>query len=171
MSKSKLSNETKKNNLKNDESNDSNNEIHEDTKIASKLSSGSKSELNQSSASMSPTKAYNSKLFTSACCKQFNIHDGPSCICSACRRPITQLRDDETLTISVKFNNELETNVSGDLQNSFRVKARRFATDPTYELCSIKCPKCNSYSRYARDPQKNLIFICSNPKCRNVFDN
>ena len=119
---------------------------------------------------ISPSNADSSHLFTSMCCHQFNIHDGPSCICSQCGRLITQLKDDETLTINVKFNSELESNVSADIQNNFKVKARRFATDPTYELCGVRCPKCKSLSRYARDPQKNMIFICSNPKCRNVFD-
>ena len=119
---------------------------------------------------ISPSNAYSSHLFTSMCCHQFNIHDGPSCICSQCGRLITQLKDDETLTINVKFNSELESNVSADIQNNFKVKARRFATDPTYELCGVRCPKCKSLSRYARDPQKNMIFICSNPKCRNVLD-
>lgn len=125
---------------------------------------------NKSNTSITPSDAYNSHLFTSECCHQFNIHDGLSCICSQCKRLITQIGD-ETLTINVKFNNNLKSNVSADLQNSFRVKAKRFATDPTYELCNVKCPKCGSLSRYARDPQKNIIFICSNPKCRNVFDN
>ena len=117
-----------------------------------------------------PLNAYNSHLFTSSCCHQFNIHDGPSCICSQCKRLITQVGEDEILTVNVKFNNELESNVSADIQNSFKIKAARFATDPTYELCGIKCPKCKSICRYARDPQKNMIFRCANPKCRHVFD-
>lgn len=114
--------------------------------------------------------AYGSHLFTSKCCHQFNIHDGPICICSGCQRMITQLEDDEVLTIDVKFNGQLESNVSADIQNNFRLRARRFATDPTYEMCSKKCPKCGSLCRYARDPQKNIIFICSNAECRNVFN-
>ena len=121
-------------------------------------------------SSITPTAAYNSHLFTSSCCHQFNIHDGTRCICSQCHRTITELKDNESLTINVKFNNINSNNISGDIQNSFKIKARRFATDPTYELCSVRCPLCNSLSRYARDPQGNMIFICSNGKCRNVFD-
>ena len=82
---------------------------------------------------------------------------------------ITQLDDDEVLTIDVKFNGQLESNVSADIQNNFRHRAKRFATDPTYELCSKQCPECGSLCRYARDPQKNITFICSNAACRNVF--
>ena len=119
---------------------------------------------------LSPSAAYNNHLFTSECCHQFNIHDGASCICSQCKRLITQLKENETLTINVKFNVNLESNVSADIQEGYKIKARRFATDPTYELCGVKCPICKSLSRYARDPQKNMIFICSNPKCRNVFN-
>ena len=72
-----------------------------------------------------PLNAYNSHLFTSSCCHQFNIHDGPSCICSQCKRLITQVGEDEILTVNVKFNNELESNVSADIQNSFKIKAAR----------------------------------------------
>ena len=115
-------------------------------------------------------ESYNSHLFTSSCCHQFNIHEGPMCICSQCKRLITQLKDDEVLTVSVKFNNSLESNVSADIQNSFKLKAKRFATDPTYELCGRKCPKCKSLCRYTRDAQMNILFICSNSSCRYVFN-
>ena len=119
---------------------------------------------------LTPHFAYDKHLFTSSCCHQFNIHEGVSCICSQCHRIITQINDNESLTVNVKFNNAHGTNVSADIQTSFREKARRFATDPTFELCAIKCPKCGSLSRYARDPQGNMIFICSNSKCREVFE-
>lgn len=118
---------------------------------------------------LTPHSAYNLNMFTSNCCHAFNIYDGTSCICSQCGRVITQITDDELLTISVKFNDAVSSNVSGDIVETFRERARRFATDPTYEICSQKCPKCKSLCRYARDAQKDIIFICSNPKCRNVF--
>ena len=127
----------------------------------------SKAETN---VELTPKEAYDSNLFTSSCCHQFIIHEGANCICSQCHRLITQLDDNESLTVFVKFNNEHENNISADIQKAFKIKARRFATDPTYELCSVKCPKCKSLSRYARDPRGNMIFICSNAKCRNVFD-
>lgn len=133
------------------------------TSKSSSPSSGSKS-------SPSAFESYNSHLFTSSCCHQFNIHEGPMCICSQCKRLITQLKDDEVLTVSVKFNNSLESNVSADIQNSFKLKAKRFATDPTYELCGRKCPKCKSLCRYTRDAQMNILFICSNSSCRYVFN-
>ena len=120
---------------------------------------------------LTPKEAYDSHLFTSSCCHQWIIHEGANCICSQCHRLITQLDENETLTLMVKFNNEHENNISADLQKSFKVKARRFATDPTYELCAVRCPKCKSLSRYARDPQGTMIFICSSGKCRHVFTN
>lgn len=118
---------------------------------------------------LTPNTAYNLNMFTSDCCHAFNIYDGTSCICSQCGRVITQITDDELLTISVKFNDNVASNVSGDIVETFREKAKRFATDPTYEMCSQKCALCNSFCRYARDAQHDIIFICSNPKCRNVF--
>ena len=124
-----------------------------------------------SEKSISPNDAYSLNLFTSKCCHAFNRYNGASCLCSQCGRIINQIGDDETLTISVKFNENTESNVSGDLILAFKAKAKRFATDPTYELCSEKCKKCGSRARYARDPQGSIIFICSNPKCREVFSN
>lgn len=113
---------------------------------------------------------YDSLLFTSNCCKAFNTYNGVSIICSECGRNIGQVPENHHLTIGVRFNEHNIDNVSGDIVASFRNKARRFADDPTYELCSMKCPTCKTYSRYARDPQGNLVFICSNPNCRTVFD-
>lgn len=115
-------------------------------------------------------ESYDARLFTSKCCKAFNTYSGTSIICSQCGRTIGQVPKGQHLAISVRFNEHNTDNVSGDIVASFKVKAKRFADDPTYELCSAKCPKCKSYSRYARDPQGNLIFICSNEDCRNVFD-
>ena len=122
-----------------------------------------------SKKNITPNDAYNLNLFTSKCCHAFNRYNGSSCVCSQCERIINQIGDNETLTISVKFNENTSSNVSGDLILGFRSKAKRFSTDPTLEICSEKCPKCNSRTRYARDPQDSIIFICSNPKCRHVF--
>lgn len=115
-------------------------------------------------------ESYDINLFTSQCCKAFNTYSGTSIICSQCGRTIGQLPEGKQLSISVRFNEHNTDNVSGDLVAAFKVKAKRFSSDPTYEICSAKCPKCKNYARYARDPQGNLVFICSNPDCRNVFD-
>lgn len=119
---------------------------------------------------MNSDSSYESKLFTSSCCHAFNTYSGTSIICSECGKTIGQLPKGRHLAISVRFNENNTDNVSGDLISAFRAKAKRFSEDPTYELCSMKCPKCGAYSRYARDPQGNLIFICSNTDCRHVFD-
>lgn len=108
-------------------------------------------------------------MYISKCCDAFIIYDGISCICSQCQRVITLVKD-KPLTINVKFNDSFDNNISGDVVNHYRSIAKRFSTDPTYELCAKKCPKCQNFARYTRDPRKNFLFICSNPKCRNVFD-
>lgn len=115
-------------------------------------------------------EAFESCMFTSPCCHAFNTYSGSSIICSECGKTIGAVPDEKELSISVRYNEHNTENVSGDVIYAFRLLARRFAEDPTYELCSVKCPKCNTYSRYARDPQGNLFFICSNTKCRFVFD-
>jgi len=113
---------------------------------------------------------YDVHLFTSKCCDAFLIHEGPTQKCSRCQSVVGQIKDDEILTITVKFNETSTNNSSGDILNAFKNKASRFSTDPTLEICNIKCPKCGSLCRYAETPQKNLIYICSNPKCRYVHD-
>lgn len=123
-----------------------------------------------STKTFQPNEAYNAHLFTSQCCHQFIIHEGASCRCSQCGRLIMEMNDNESLTIDVKYNNSIDINISADIQNAFKIKARRFATDPTCELCSTTCPLCKSYCRYTRDIQQNITFICSNAKCRNVFN-
>lgn len=119
---------------------------------------------------MTSTDIYDSFLFTSKCCHAFNTYSGTSIICSECGNTIGQLPKGQLLAISVKFNANNTDNISGDIIAEYRHKAKRFADDTTYELCSMQCPKCKSLSRYTRDPQNNLLFICSNTNCRNVFD-
>ena len=118
---------------------------------------------------LTPNAAYNQHMFTSSCCHAFNLYEGTSCICSQCGRVINRIKDDELLTISIRFNENIDANVSGDIIMNFREKAKRFATDPTYEICDQQCPKCKSFCRYCRDAQKEIMFICSNPDCRFVF--
>lgn len=110
---------------------------------------------------------YNKNLFTSECCNAFNIYEGNICKCSKCGKTICRIQDNESLTIGVKFSNSSTSNVSGDIISSFEAKVPRYAHDPTCELCNIKCPKCKCNTRYLRNPQGTLIFVC--PKCRNYF--
>lgn len=112
---------------------------------------------------------YNNGLFTSECCHAFNIYDGSTCRCSKCGRVICRLKNDETLTIGVKFSNASTSNVSGDIVSEFESKAPRYAKDPTCELCNVKCPKCKVHCRYMRNPQGLFIYVC--PNCRNVYKN
>lgn len=119
---------------------------------------------------MATNETYDTVLFTSKCCHAFNTYSGTSIICSECGNTIGQLPKGQSLTISVRFNANNADNISGDLITEYRYKAKRFSEDVTYELCSMTCPKCKSLARYTRDPQGNLLFICSNAECRNVFD-
>ena len=75
-----------------------------------------------------------------------------------------------SLIVGVKFSDSEATNISADVINNYKRLCKRFATDPTYELCSVKCKKCGSFSRYTRLPQGQFIYICSNGKCREVFE-
>lgn len=111
---------------------------------------------------------YSEYAFISPCCHMFNYYDGNYIYCSQCRKLIHEVKGDEVLSISVKFNNNLKNNISGDIVNSFLAKVPRFSTDPTCELSNKICEKCKSRMRYLRDPQGNLIYVCSNGECRYV---
>ena len=118
-------------------------------------------------------KAYEPYNFVSPCCKSFDYYNGNNVYCSRCGKIVKILKDDETLTVYVKFNNDNKTieggQTSGDIVNIFRHNAKRFAHDPTCELIDKPCPKCkHPHSRYLRDPQDMLIFVCE--KCRHVFN-
>lgn len=130
---------------------------------------GNKNDVKTDETFITSSDAYNANLFTSECCGAFNVYNGVSCICSQCGRIINKIKDDEILTISVKYNDTSDTNVSGDIIHAYHENAKRLSTDVTYEICSQECPKCGTLMRYTRDPQNNIIFICSDPKCRNVL--
>jgi ssDNA-binding Zn-finger/Zn-ribbon topoisomerase 1 len=108
--------------------------------------------------------------FISGCCHQFNIYDGTVIKCSQCNRIISNIEDDDIITINIKYNTELESNISGDVIKSTMNISSRFSDDPTRELSANKCPKCGAYSRYSRNQQGQMYFICSNTKCRHVFE-
>ncbi len=117
-------------------------------------------------------KSYNPYNFVSNCCHSFNYFNGNNVYCSKCGKIVKNIKDDESLTVHVKFNvndqNE-ENNISGDIVNNFKHQAKRYAHDPTCELINKECPKCqHKYCRYLRDPQDNLIFVCES--CRYVFN-
>jgi len=108
-------------------------------------------------------------LFTSPCCNAFNKYDeSGNIICSRCNSVIHTLKDDEVVTVGVKYNAEQEETVSADILTNFRNKAARFSQDPTFALTSTKCKKCGSLCRYSMDQQRNIIYICSNKDCRTV---
>ena len=107
--------------------------------------------------------------YISTCCKAFILYEGISCKCSACKREIAKVGE-KPLIISVKFSDGNTSNVSSDTIENYRRIASRFATDPTYELSSVRCPKCGTNARYSRLPQGQFIYICSNKNCRNVFE-
>lgn len=107
--------------------------------------------------------------YISTCCKAFVLYEGITCKCSACGKEITKIKG-TPLIIGVKFSDSNTANISADAISNYKQLCTRFATDPTYELCPVKCPKCSSFSRYSRLPQGQFVYICSSPKCRNVFE-
>lgn len=112
----------------------------------------------------------NNSAFISKCCKAFIIFINDAFYCSCCNNQVYVLKENEKAVVDVMLNTSINNNISQDLINRYRNKAKRFSTDPTYELCSIKCPKCRSLCRYMKDPRNYMLFVCANSKCRNVFD-
>lgn len=107
--------------------------------------------------------------YISTCCKAFLLYEGITCKCSACGKEITKITG-SPLIIGVKFSDSNNSNVSSDAINNYKQLCKRFATDPTYELCAVKCKKCGSYCRYSKLPQGNFVYICSSEKCRDIFE-
>ena len=105
----------------------------------------------------------------SGCCNAFTIFNNDIIICSNCGRIIKKIENDEELITSIIYNvnDNMNLNISGDLLQEEKMKLPRCAHDITLELTDIKCPKCKSNSRLARDKNEIKIFICS--KCRHVF--
>lgn len=120
--------------------------------------------------------SYDPYMFVSRCCNAFVFYDNINVCCSKCAKEIYKLKDDENIVISIKYNNnteltgniDSENKMSGDILQSFYNKLARYSTDPVCELCSKKCNKCNSLMRYLRDPQGNIVYVCSNGDCRNT---
>ena len=115
---------------------------------------------------------YNRYNFISPCCKSFNFYNGNNIYCSKCGKLIRTLKDDESLTIDVKFNinydNNSSTSISGDLIDNFNKNTKRFAKDVTCEDIIHKCDKCdNEICKYVRNPRDEIVYICT--KCRNVM--
>ena len=116
----------------------------------------------------------------SPCCKQFIVIYKDNMICSKCKRQITeQINNDnrQTLHLSSQFrinNSRINTGTkhasafTEEQVNDRRIKYRRYATDPTFELCDVLCKKCGEYCRYCRDITGDLVYICSNKHCREI---
>lgn len=105
----------------------------------------------------------------SSCCKAFKYTEDITTRCSKCRRALNTTDSPDFVTVSVMaIDGGDNTTPPISSSTSFNVLAKRFSTDPTYELTSHVCSKCGNLCRIARDPVQNLLFICSNGKCRNV---
>ena len=68
---------------------------------------------------MEKETSYNDFNFVSPCCNAFIYHNELYLYCSSCNTEITKLKDDQDLTISVKFNSALNNNLSIDVLNMF----------------------------------------------------
>lgn len=105
----------------------------------------------------------------SKCCNAFKYTEGVTTRCSKCRRALNSADSSEFITVSVMSIDGGDNSAPPvSASTSFRELARRFSTDPTYEISSRKCSKCSHLCRIARDQMNNLMFVCSNGKCRNV---
>lgn len=118
-------------------------------------------------------------ICTSPCCKQFvvTIHD--EIICSQCKQPLLKSIREENgnVLLASNFRSNTSRIATGSKQmSSFTTdqlkyqmtRMKRYAVDPTFELCDVKCEKCKSYCRYCRGLDGNLVFICSNKDCREI---
>ena len=114
--------------------------------------------------------SYDPYIFVSKCCKAFIFYDSLSVYCSKCGKEVYKIGDDEDITISIKFSSkEHGNNLSGDVLQSFYNRLPRYATDRTCDVCTKKCPMCESLTRYLRDPSGNIVYVCSNGECRHVI--
>lgn len=105
----------------------------------------------------------------SSCCKAWHVFDNNMVHCSSCGQLVKTLGPTDTITTSIIYNSNSTQNTSYDLVHNQFAKSGRYANDITLELCSTKCPKCKSLSRYMRDATQAMYYVCSNVKCRNVF--
>jgi len=103
----------------------------------------------------------------SPCCNAFVI-SGIVTQCSRCKREIT-VDDEFTTMLVVPIDLQDENSSRQGSSSSLLDIAKRFSTDPTYELVANKCPKCSSLSRVFKGPLEQLMFVCINKECRNVF--
>lgn len=112
---------------------------------------------------------YEINNFISPCCKAFNYYDGDEIHCSECKKVISVLKENESLTVSMKYNMNPNLNsISEDIITEFNKNAARYANDESCEKIIKKCEKCkNDLCRYMRNPRGDIIYICT--KCRNVF--
>lgn len=107
---------------------------------------------------------------TSECCKAFTVIVDGTYICTSCGLPCQNIEEGETVIVTNKFN------LNGDhfMDETHNINlwhdARNWYNDPTLQLVNHKCVDCGSFCRFARDYNNNSMFICSNPKCRHVFN-
>ena len=110
----------------------------------------------------------------SPCCDMFVITVNKQIICTGCKRVIKELNESENVIMRYKMNTSngktICPKVGCDDDDHETEKLKRYAVDETFELCDKQCPKCNSNSRYCRKHTGELVYICSNKDCRNVFD-
>lgn len=104
--------------------------------------------------------------YISKCCKSFVIYDNVTCKCSNCGREITKIQREPVIE-NIDYGDLTE--ITASTSSTYLTLCKRFATDPTYELCSVRCPKCKSLCRYTKSPTNEFIYICSNGECRHTF--
>ena len=113
-------------------------------------------------------------LTFSPCCDMFVVSHHEYVICTGCKKILKKLDVSDNVVMRYKSNTNKQTHIrpkiSIDEMNLENEKLKRYAIDETFELCDKKCPKCGSESRYCRKGTGELIYICSNEDCREVFE-
>lgn len=108
--------------------------------------------------------------YISSCHKAFTIFEKNEILCSECKKIVHKLEENESINISKIYNNINDGLINININNHI---ASRFATDKTFMITDKICPKNHknepSYCRFARDYNKNPIYICSDSNCRHVW--
>jgi hypothetical protein len=102
----------------------------------------------------------------SPCCRSFLMYNDNTAHCSTCDLPVFTLS--KPMPVSIVYNSSNRNQISAESLQYFSKIAGRFATDPTCELCMVRCEKCNSLTRYIKNPLGELMFVCSSPECRYI---
>lgn len=112
---------------------------------------------------------YNNFIISN-CCNAFTHINNKNVYCTHCGKLIHTMQPNDIALIDNKYNPNHSQEGANVLHVNSWHYAANLATDPTYQLVSHKCPDCNSYCRLVKDINGDIIYVCSNSKCRHVWN-